>query len=222
MPMTTFLHEAELNQPTGSAELDELLAEVKARTGSNYQVVTRRDLACFGMLGLRRRIVESKQLYVYVGGMGPWQVLQCAHDVPTIRAFLLGLLNGTPSDADRFVPGVMHCAKCKFRVVRTNLYVRSGATGPGDNKTEPCPNGCGPLWPVTWEQEAREAMQRLEELSDRLAAGGGATTSLADFTEWLAREMPPGTVISDPRWWAPRIARALSRGARVGPEAGGA
>lgn len=30
--------------------------------------------------------------------------------------------------------------------------------------------------------------------------------SLNEFTEWLAREMPPGTVISDPRWWAPRIA----------------
>lgn len=30
--------------------------------------------------------------------------------------------------------------------------------------------------------------------------------ALNEFTEWLAREMPPGTVISDPRWWAPRIA----------------
>lgn len=28
----------------------------------------------------------------------------------------------------------------------------------------------------------------------------------SDFSDWLAREMPPGTVISDPRWWAPRIA----------------
>jgi len=34
--------------------------------------------------------------------------------------------------------------------------------------------------------------------------------ALADFTEWLAREMPGGTVISDPRWWAPRIARRLA------------
>ena len=29
------------------------------------------------------------------------------------------------------------------------------------------------------------------------------------FTEWLAREMPAGTVISDPRWWAPKIIRAF-------------
>ena len=28
---------------------------------------------------------------------------------------------------------------------------------------------------------------------------------LADFTKWLAREMPPNTIIGDPLWWAPRI-----------------
>ena len=27
--------------------------------------------------------------------------------------------------------------------------------------------------------------------------------------EWLRREMPAGTVIDDPDWWAPRIARAM-------------
>jgi len=30
-----------------------------------------------------------------------------------------------------------------------------------------------------------------------------------DFAKWLAREMPPGTVISNPMWWAPRVARAV-------------
>lgn len=29
-----------------------------------------------------------------------------------------------------------------------------------------------------------------------------------NFEEWLIREMPPGTVIGDPKWWAPRILRA--------------
>jgi len=40
---------------------------------------------------------------------------------------------------------------------------------------------------------------------------------LESFTEWLCREMPPDTVIGDPKWWAPRIARALRRsdGARI-------
>jgi hypothetical protein len=31
----------------------------------------------------------------------------------------------------------------------------------------------------------------------------------ANFSEWLAREMPAGTVIGDPGWWAPRIAAEL-------------
>jgi hypothetical protein len=32
-----------------------------------------------------------------------------------------------------------------------------------------------------------------------------------DFAAWLAREMPAGTVIADPAWWAPRILRAVLR-----------
>jgi hypothetical protein len=71
------------------------------------------------------------------------------------------------TDNSNIVPGVMHCAKCKFRLIRTNLYVNTGTAGAGDNKTEPCPNGCGPLWPVTWEQEAREGFQIQEQLLDR-------------------------------------------------------
>jgi hypothetical protein len=33
----------------------------------------------------------------------------------------------------------------------------------------------------------------------------------ASFEAWLCREMPEGTVIGDPKWWAPRIARAFAR-----------
>lgn len=35
----------------------------------------------------------------------------------------------------------------------------------------------------------------------------------AEFVEWVKREIPPGTVISDPEWWASRIYRALLRAA---------
>lgn len=71
-----------------------------------------------------------------------------------------------PRRAD-VVPGVMHCARCKFRLQRVNLYVNVGTVGAGDNDTEPCPNGCGPLWPVTWEQEAREGYKLAEDLFER-------------------------------------------------------
>jgi hypothetical protein len=40
----------------------------------------------------------------------------------------------------------------------------------------------------------------------------------AAFAEWLAREIPPGTVISDPAWWAPRIYRAALASSTVAPD----
>lgn len=30
------------------------------------------------------------------------------------------------------------------------------------------------------------------------------------LTEWLEREMPAGTVIGDPTWWAPKIIKAIA------------
>ena len=72
------------------------------------------------------------------------------------------------------VPGVMHCAKCKFQLNRVTLCVSDGNAYAGDNKTEPCPNGCGPLWPVTWEQEARNCWKTLEEMHERLQAAPAA------------------------------------------------
>lgn len=68
------------------------------------------------------------------------------------------------------VPGALHCAKCKFQLTKTNLYMKSGTTGPGDNKTEPCPNGCGPLWPVTWRQWAFDASAAADKYFDELKA----------------------------------------------------
>lgn len=62
------------------------------------------------------------------------------------------------------VPGIVRCAKCAFQLHRTNLYVQSGTVGAGDSKTEPCPNGCGPLWPVTWETWVREGWAEAERL----------------------------------------------------------
>lgn len=33
--------------------------------------------------------------------------------------------------------------------------------------------------------------------------------SAKTFEEWLCKEMPPGTIIGDPSWWAPRIERQV-------------
>lgn len=97
MPETTFLHDSELGRPSGDAEIDELLAEVRQRTDRNYQVVVHRHAA---RVILRRRVVEHMQLYLRVGGVAPWQVLGCAHDRPTIRSYLIGVINGL-NEAER-------------------------------------------------------------------------------------------------------------------------
>jgi hypothetical protein len=98
---------------------------------------------------------------------GPWRVLAIDvtdqfHDAWNTRA-------STPSstrvnERGEVVPGAMRCAKCNFRLQRNNMYMQSGTIGPGDNNTEPCPNGCGPLWPVTWKEDALEGDKRLMEL----------------------------------------------------------
>jgi hypothetical protein len=66
------------------------------------------------------------------------------------------------------VPGVLRCAKCDYELMKTNLYFNYGTVGPGDSETEPCPNGCGPLWPVTWHAWAitgfAEAAKAVEQL----------------------------------------------------------
>lgn len=81
-------------------------------------------------------------------------------------------------DASSLVPGQMHCARCKFQLTRTVLYMGNGAVGAGDSKTEPCPNGCGPLWPVTWEQAAREAWATNEALFERAKAAEDALAAV--------------------------------------------
>lgn len=72
------------------------------------------------------------------------------------------MTDAAPSRNPLHVPGVMRCARCDLALTRTNLYCGDGTAGPGTNETEPCPNGCGPLWPMTWEQQARRAIETLE------------------------------------------------------------
>jgi len=86
---------------------------------------------------------------------------------------------------ERLVPGVMHCAKCNFSLNRINLYTKSGTMGAGDTKTEPCPNGCGPLWPVTWEQEARDGWKINEELVTKNSELEAENAALKDERRWI-------------------------------------
>jgi hypothetical protein len=97
MVATTFLLDSELDIPTGDEELDELLADACRLTGRNYQILIHTTIERYGFLGLKKRRVNWPQLYLEVGGMAPWQVMQCAGAYPTVKAYLYGLVNGASS-----------------------------------------------------------------------------------------------------------------------------
>jgi hypothetical protein len=67
------------------------------------------------------------------------------------------------------LPGVMRCAKCDLRLLRTNLNLASGTATAGHSKTGPCPNGCRPLWPVTEREERKELQVLVDKYHDRIA-----------------------------------------------------
>lgn len=83
-----------------------------------------------------------------------------------VESYRAALLEIATLRRGQFVPGVMHCAKCKFQLTKKHLCMGSGTIRAGDNKTEPCPNGCGPLWPVTWKQADEENQEIIGRLCD--------------------------------------------------------
>lgn len=66
-------------------------------------------------------------------------------------------------EAAQYVPGLYRCAKCFFVLLSKKLYVKSGTVGPNE-KSDDCPNGCGPLWRVTWKERAEQLRQTCEDL----------------------------------------------------------
>ena len=57
---------------------------------------------------------------------------------------------------------------------------------------------------------------RLREAADKCVCVPRAVP--VAFENWLAHQMPPNTIISDPLWWAPRIYRAMIAAAPGGEE----
>jgi hypothetical protein len=59
------------------------------------------------------------------------------------------------------------------------------------------------------QDEIANAKARVRELEAQIAQAEAkpatSTSNESEFTEWLEREMPVGTVIGDPKWWARRI-----------------
>lgn len=84
-------------------------------------------------------------------------------------------------EAESWVPGIMHCAVCNFSLQRITLFVKSGTAGAGNHEPEDCPNGCGPMAPMTWKMRAEQNSDLLEQQFERIQ---GLEAALKRLRAW--------------------------------------
>lgn len=107
MCITTFLHDSELNIPTSCKVLNETLLELRKLTKKDWQVIEHVHVK---ERFFRKAIVhKSYELYVYVGGCGPWQLINFFKEgtgttINTVNsnelviAYMYGMLGGLAHD----------------------------------------------------------------------------------------------------------------------------
>jgi len=89
-------------------------------------------------------------------------------ELTTLRAELQAAKErAEKAEALAYVPGLRKCAKCGCSLLSTNLHVNHGAVS-ANNEPQDCPNGCGPMWPVTERQAGNEMIDRMEVMSDTI------------------------------------------------------
>lgn len=93
--------------------------------------------------------------------------LNSAANPATVLALLASLEAAEKRIAEQqsaiIAPGIMRCAGCGFVLTKNSINMAAGTITAGDSKTEPCPNGCGPLWPVTWKEQALQMRDDSEQ-----------------------------------------------------------
>ena len=85
-----------------------------------------------------------------------------------------------------YVPGAWQCPKCKLRIVRT---IMSAATGEmhANEETEPCPNGCGPLWRISERDDRKEAQRSFIDQCDELTKAKARIAELEQAAQPVAQ-----------------------------------
>lgn len=63
-----------------------------------------------------------------------------------------------------YCPGVLRCAKCDFRLIKT-ILTPAGAFA--NEEPDSCPNCDAPMWRVTWQDEAKDAYKTAESQMNR-------------------------------------------------------
>ncbi|HHG9817440.1 TPA: hypothetical protein ACPY3N_003365 [Escherichia coli] len=68
-------------------------------------------------------------------------------------------------------PGILRCTECSFVQTKNIISVTADTISTVESESEPCPNGCGQLQPVTWKALAIQLMSTTKQgLSDLLEA----------------------------------------------------
>ncbi|CAM3719541.1 MULTISPECIES: ead/Ea22-like family protein [Klebsiella pneumoniae complex] len=68
-------------------------------------------------------------------------------------------------------PGILRCTECSFVQTKNIISVTADTITTVESESEPCPNGCGQLQPVTWKALAIQLMFTTKQgLSDLLEA----------------------------------------------------
>lgn len=102
-------------------------------------------------------------------------------------------------------PGILRCTECSFVLTKNIISVTADTITTVESESEPCPNGCGQLQPVTWKALAiqlmfttKQGLSDLLEAKKRIAELESRTVKLPDdedgqaygFGKWANRKLP--------------------------------
>lgn len=74
-------------------------------------------------------------------------------------------------DSSGIASGILRCSECSFVQTKNIISVTADTITTGNSESEPCPNGCGQLQPVTWKALAIQLMFTTKQgVSDLLEA----------------------------------------------------
>ena len=75
------------------------------------------------------------------------------------------------SESSGIAPGILRCTECSFVLTKNIISVTADTITSVESESEPCPNGCGQLQPVTWKALAIQLMFTTKQgVSDLLEA----------------------------------------------------
>ncbi|WP_435321115.1 hypothetical protein [Klebsiella pneumoniae] len=73
-------------------------------------------------------------------------------------------------------PGILRCTECSFVQTKNIISVTADTISTVESESEPCPNGCGQLQPVTWKAlviqlmfTTKQGLSDLQEAKKRIA-----------------------------------------------------